>query len=108
MVHVHGMQHGAAVPAHDVRSAWGGRVELEPIENAVAVSRYVSKGMLSGSAELEAHLDLNNGRAMHWTSGFLHGHDKRSAVALMRGRAEGRTWHRVLVPPTVSLHRDKK
>ena len=107
MVHVHGMQHGTAAPLRDVSASWGARVDLVPIDNPISVSRYVIKGTQSGAVGLDDHLDLNGGRAMHWTSGFLHGENKRSAVAAMRGRTETLTWHRVLRPPTVSLHRDK-
>lgn len=108
MVHVHGLQHGDYVPQRLLQEIWGARVDIRKIETG-GVARYVTKDALKvagytvkGSAasmgvdRMNAFLDLNGGRPMHWSRGFLHGLTKRDALSALRedlSDGQERTWH---------------
>lgn len=122
MVHVHGLQHGDYVPQAVLQDVWGAIVDIRAVrtprgaagyalKEAARVAGYAMKGSRvdvrsvestppadladSGGKEdpLRAHLDLNGGRAAHWSRGYLHGQDKRGALAAVRSSGrEGLTW----------------
>ena len=106
MVHVHLLQHGDFIPQGDLEAAWGGRrVDIRAIDggnvssyvtkDALAVAGYVVKGRTAHFG-MGPFLDLNGGRAMHWSRGFLHGLTKREAgravSASLFADREPRTW----------------
>lgn len=113
MVHVHGLQHGSYVPQRAVEAAWGARVDIRAVttggiaqyvtKDALKVAGYTVKGATAAASGLRQHLDLNGGRAMHWSRGFLHGLDKRAAALEMRRElsphASSQTWHLELATP---------
>jgi hypothetical protein len=111
MVHVHGVQHGAAkVPQTVLQDLWGSIVDIRAVKaekgaaryvtkEALRVAGYVVKGGTASASGLNDHLDLNGGRAAHWSRGFLHGLTKREALADHRRQLNGGadlTWR--LVP----------
>lgn len=111
-VHIHGIQHGASkVPQAELQDTWGSIVDIRAIrqdkakavryltKEALRVTGYVVKNGTARHSDLEGHLDLNGGRAAHWSRGFLHGLTKREALAEIRkelGGGEARSWH--LIP----------
>lgn len=107
MVHVHALQHGSYIPGRVLNEVWGARCNIKAVETG-GVARYVTKDALrvagytvkdstaTAGAGYQDYLDFNGGRPMHWSRGFLHGLDKRSALTAMKAElAEGevRTWH---------------
>lgn len=106
MTHVHALQHGSYVPQKLLQEVWGARVDIRKVEtggvaqyvtkDALRVAGYVVKDGTARHGGLLAFLALNGGRPMHWTRGFLHGVDKRGALAdLRRELANGvaHQWH---------------
>lgn len=110
MVHVHGIEHGAQkIPQAALQDRWGAIVDIRAVrtpgagvytvKDALRVAGYTVKGATGDHDGLMAHLDLNGGRAAHWSRGFLHGLVKRDALAQARAElADGEvlTWR--LVP----------
>ena len=109
MVHVHGLQHGSYVPQRVLQEVWVARVDIRKVQTG-GVARYVTKEALkvagytvkAGTASttvdgMHDFLDLNGGRPMHWTRGYLHGLSKREALQALRrelATTEGElTWH---------------
>jgi hypothetical protein len=88
--------------------AWGAGVRIQRVETG-GVARYVTKEALrvagytvkgstaSTTADaMNAYLDLNGGRPLHWSRGYLHGLTKRQALNALRAEladGEVRTWH---------------
>lgn len=106
MVHVHALQHGSYVPQRILQEVWGARVDIRKVrtggvaqyvtKDALKVAGYVVKRTTAELGGLADHLALNGGRAMHWSRGFLHGLDKRAALASLRDElADGvpHDWH---------------
>jgi hypothetical protein len=79
MKHVHVIQHGRFVPKDLLSASWRyGSTQIEGAREAVGylakgVIRYVAKGIDGGDGELEDHMNLNGGRAAHWSRGFFAG-----------------------------------
>lgn len=79
MKHVHAIQHGDFIPGEWLYSQWGSRVEIKAARSDVDgylaknVIRYLGKGLDSERLEVEAHMNLNGGRAAHWSRGFFNG-----------------------------------
>lgn len=108
--HVHGIEHGAEkIEQAALQERWGGIIDIRlvrtpavgvyAVKDALRVAGYTVKGATGDQAALVAHLDLNGGRAAHWSRGFLHGLTKREALAQARAElADGEvlTWR--LVP----------
>ena len=109
-LHIHGVQHGDRVPQSRLQETWGaivdvravGRKHLEAaasrytVKEALRVAGYAVKG--AGGGGLSEHLDLNGGRAAHWSRGFLHGKTKREALSEVRKEladGEALTWRMV-------------
>lgn len=105
MIHIHGIQWGPAkLPQARLQERWGAIVDVRAVrtpaagvyavKEALTVAGYTVKGGTDG-ATLAAHLDLNGGRAAHWSRGFLHGLTKREALAeVHKSLSEGEelTW----------------
>lgn len=107
MIHVHALVHGPWVPAAVLNDVWGARTNIKAIRND-GVARYVTKeslrvagysvkGNRAGAEGMQDALDLNGGRPLHWSRGFLHGLTKREALVQLRAELddgkEARTWH---------------
>lgn len=102
--HVHGVQHGDYVPQRVLDDLWGGRkvdvralrrpgAGVYAVKEALKVAGYIGKGAAGSHHD---HLDLNGGRAVHLSRGYLHGLTSREAMAeVAREQAQGehRTWH---------------
>lgn len=79
MKHVHAVQWGPErIPWEDLLSWWGHRVQIEAASAAMGylgknVVRYLGKGLDGEGADIEAHMNLNGGRAAHWSRGFFAG-----------------------------------
>jgi hypothetical protein len=95
-LHIHGVQHGQPVPQRLLQEVWGSIVDIRAVgpknlgagagrytvKEALRVAGYTVKGAKHGG--LAEHLDLNGGRAAHWSRGFLHGKTKREALGAIR------------------------
>jgi hypothetical protein len=79
MKHVHAVQWGDFIPKHMLDESWPyGWNEIEGARAATdylakGVVRYVAKGLDQGGEALEAHMNLNGGRAAHWSRSFFGG-----------------------------------
>jgi hypothetical protein len=110
MTHVHALQHGDYVPGELLNEVWGARCNVKAIQTGAGVARYVTKEALKvagytvkgssaatmGEQAMHDFLDLNGGRPMHWSKGFLHGLTKREALTSLKAElsdGEVRTWH---------------
>lgn len=78
MKHVHAVQWGDFIPWEQLLSWWGARVQIEASKAAVGylgknVIRYLGKGLDGDREAIEDHMNLNGGRAAHWSRGFFAG-----------------------------------
>ncbi|WP_429509215.1 rolling circle replication-associated protein [Pseudomonas moraviensis] len=80
MKHVHVVQHGPRkIPMDVLDDSWSyGSTQVESARAAVdylgkGVMRYVAKGLDEGEETLTEHMDINGGRAAHWSTGFFDG-----------------------------------
>jgi hypothetical protein len=78
MKHIHAVQWGDFIPWRDLLGWWGARVQIEHADAAVGylgknVVRYLGKGLDGDREAIEGHMNLNGGRAAHWTRGFYAG-----------------------------------
>lgn len=78
MRHVHAVQWGDFIPWRDLLGWWGARVQIEASSAAVGylgknIIRYLGKGLDGDREAIESHMNLNGGRAAHWTRGFFAG-----------------------------------
>lgn len=82
MVHVHALEHGSYIPQRYLQERWGAIVHVRRVDDAGAAARYTTKHaaarvvsytMKGTRAALAEHLDLNGGRGIHMSRGFLHG-----------------------------------
>jgi hypothetical protein len=80
MKHVHVIQRGDFIPKAVLESSWPyGSTQIAAARQAAAdylakgVIRYVAKGIDGDGAEIEAHMNLNGGRAAHWSREFFDG-----------------------------------
>jgi len=79
MKHVHAVQWGDFIPKHELSESWPhGFTQIEGARAATdylgkGVVRYVAKGLDGDGESIEEHMNLNGGRAAHWTSGFFAG-----------------------------------
>ena len=82
MKHVHAVQWGDFVPIATLERSWPhGSTQIAAARAATdylskGVLRYVAKGIDGDSNEIEEHMNLNGGRAAHWTRGFFAGHSR--------------------------------
>lgn len=83
MKHIHAVQWGPEkIPWEDLLGWWGARVQIEAARAASDylgknVVRYLGKGLDGERAEIEAHMNLNGGRAAHWTRHFFAGQSRK-------------------------------
>lgn len=78
MKHIHAVQWGDFIPWQDLLTWWGARVQIEASKAAVGylgknVIRYLGKGLDGDRQAIEGHMNLNGGRAAHWSRGFFAG-----------------------------------
>lgn len=79
MKHVHAVQWGDYVPKEVLSESWPhGFTQIEGARAATnylskGVVRYVAKGLDGDGESIEAHMNLNGGRAAHWTRDFFAG-----------------------------------
>lgn len=80
MKHAHVVQHGPRkIPMEVLDASWPhGMTQIESARAAVGylekgVMRYVAKGIDGDGASIEGHMNLNGGRAAHWSTGFYAG-----------------------------------
>lgn len=79
MKHVHAVQWGDFIPKTMLDESWPyGFNEIEGARAATnylakGVIRYVAKGLDGDGESIEEHMNLNGGRAAHWTTRFFGG-----------------------------------
>lgn len=84
MKHVHAVQWGDFVPKEVLSESWPyGFTQIEGARAATnylakGVVRYVAKGLDGDGESIEEHMNLNGGRAAHWSREFFDG-DSRDA-----------------------------
>lgn len=84
MKHVHVIQWGDFIPIRALELSWPhGSTRIEAAQAAVdylakGVVRYVAKGLDGDQEAIEDHMNLNGGRAAHWSREFFAG-ESRSA-----------------------------
>ena len=84
MKHVHAVQWGPEkIPWEQLLGWWGHRVQIEAAHAAMGylsknVVRYLGKGLDGDRESIEAHMNLNGGRAAHWSTGFFAGEGRNS------------------------------
>lgn len=82
MKHVHAVQWGDFVPKAVLDASWPhGFNEIEGARAAAdylgkGVLRYVAKGIDGDGGSIEAHMNLNGGRAAHWSRDFFAGQSR--------------------------------
>jgi hypothetical protein len=109
--HVHALQHGSFVPKKELDRHWGAITDLKQIEGVKGAAGYamkqacrVSGYAMKGARELEAHLDLNGGRGMHLTRGYLRGQTTADVLKQMqRDRNGGNDLRWVLIRKDVPV-----
>ena len=79
MKHIHAVQWGDFIPKHVLDDSWPyGWNEIEGARAATdylakGVVRYVAKGLDGDGESIEDHMNLNGGRAAHWSRQFFAG-----------------------------------
>ena len=99
--HAHAIQWGDFIPWQELLEKWGGRhIWIEPIRGNAA--KYATKcAFVAGYANknMAGHLEVNGGRAVHMTRGYLHGLTSRQALRVM---SDKKKWH-LEIPTTGEL-----
>lgn len=84
MKHVHVIQWGSYIPKEVLSASWAyGSTQIQGAREAVGylskgVIRYVAKQLDESEAELVAHMNLNGGRAAHWSREFFGGLSRKA------------------------------
>jgi hypothetical protein len=85
MKHAHVVQHGPRkIPMDVLDASWPyGQTQIETARAAVGylekgVLRYVAKGIDGDPESIESHMNLNGGRAAHWSAGFFGGQGRNA------------------------------
>jgi hypothetical protein len=79
MKHVHAVQWGDFIPKDVLSASWPyGFTQIEGAREATnylakGVVRYVAKGLDGDGESIESHMNLNGGRAAHWSREFFAG-----------------------------------
>lgn len=109
MIHVHALQHGEFIPQAELQAMWGAIVDIRRVRGRVGAANYAMKeaamvagyAMKNGVAALDEHLDLNGGRGMHMSRGYLRGLRTREVEKLLWPTDPALDW--ILVPMGASL-----
>lgn len=108
MIHVHALQHGDYIPQDELQDAWGRIVHISRIHDVDQAARYTTKHaaaravsytMKQAAWRLDEHLDLNGGRGVHLSRGYLHGLRSDAVWRLLHPASE-LDW--VVVPATTT------
>lgn len=84
MKHIHAIQWGSYIPKEVLSASWPhGFTQIEGARAATnylakGVVRYVAKGLDGDAAGIEEHMNLNGGRAAHWSTQFFAGRGRNS------------------------------
>lgn len=84
MKHVHVIQWGDFIPKEVLSESWPyGSTQIEAARAATeylakGVLRYVAKGIDGDREAIEDHMNLNGGRAAHWSQGFFAGEGRNA------------------------------
>ena len=84
MKHVHVIQWGDFIPKAVLSESWPyGSTQIEAARAATeylakGVLRYVAKGIDGDRESIEDHMNLNGGRAAHWSTGFFGGEGRNA------------------------------
>jgi hypothetical protein len=80
MKHVHVVQRGDFIPKAVLEASWPhGSTQIAAARGAASdylakgVITYLGKGVDGDGDQIEAHMNLNGGRAAHWSRGFFMG-----------------------------------
>lgn len=82
MKHVHAIQWGDYIPKEVLSASWPhGSTQIEAARAAMdylakGVLRYVAKGIDGDPDSIEEHMNLNGGRAAHWSREFFAGESR--------------------------------
>jgi len=84
--HLHALQWGEFVPKKRLEQLWGGRFINIKLVRKTGKENYITKcyqiAKYSTKVNLE-HLELNGGRCVHMSRGYLHGMTSREALKVM-------------------------
>lgn len=91
--HLHGVAHGDFVPQRVLADLWGGRrVWIEEVKSdAIAYTQKCAKAVGYASKNAMEHLEVNGGRAVHMSRGYLHGMTAKQVLKLL---STDRTWEK--------------
>lgn len=84
MKHIHAVQWGDFIPKEELSASWPwGMTQIEGARAATnylakGVVRYVAKGLDGDGESIEEHMNLNGGRAAHWSREFFDGQSRDS------------------------------
>ena len=84
MKHIHAIQWGDFIPKEELSASWPyGHTQIEGARAATnylakGVVRYVAKGLDGDGASIEEHMNLNGGRAAHWSREFFDGMSRKA------------------------------
>lgn len=84
MKHIHAIQWGDFIPKAELSSSWPyGSTQIEAARAASdylakGVLRYVAKGIDGDRQAIEDHMNLNGGRAAHWSREFFAGESREA------------------------------
>lgn len=84
MKHIHAVQWGDFIPKAELSSSWPyGMTQIEGSRAATnylakGVVRYVAKGIDGDAKSIEEHMNLNGGRAAHWSNAFFAGQGRNA------------------------------
>lgn len=89
--HLHSIFHGEYIDREILQEMWGGRrVWVELVKgDAIAYTQKCAKVVGYNSKAALEHLEVNGGRAVHMSRGFLHGLTSREVLKLL---SSGREW----------------
>lgn len=83
MKHIHCVQWGDFIPWKELLDWWGARVEIQAANEAIDylgknVIKYLGKGIDGDREAIETHMNLNGGRAAHWSRDFFNGMSRKA------------------------------
>ena len=84
MKHIHAVQWGDFIPKEELSASWPhGMTQIEGARAATnylakGVVRYVAKGLDGDGEAIEEHMNLNGGRAAHWSREFFAGQGRNA------------------------------